>query len=175
MRTNLQSSINNKTNIALYCYRTFGNFVPLTLILPDDYDVLVKLFEKEPGSHWIIKPPNQKGGTGIEIINNIMDVPEHLSTRKRKKKCVKIKRATLDTITTTLVKDKLVSNASKKVQESGAMTKLCVQRYIINPYLINGHKFDLRLYVLITSLDPLIIYLYSDGCLLYTSPSPRDS
>lgn len=42
---------------------------------------------------------------------------------------------------------------------------MIVQRYLSKPKLINGVKFDLRLYVLISSFDPLRIYLYSKGSL----------
>ncbi len=38
-----------------------------------------------------------------------------------------------------------------------------VSEYISNPLLINGLKFDLRIYVAITSVNPLIIYVYEDG------------
>ena len=50
-----------------------------------------------------------------------------------------------------------------------------VQEYIQNPFLINGHKFDMRLYVLITSFDPLMIYLYGDGLVRFaTQPFSTD-
>lgn len=38
-----------------------------------------------------------------------------------------------------------------------------VSQYISNPLLINSFKFDVRLYVAVTSFDPLVIYLYEDG------------
>jgi tubulin polyglutamylase TTLL4 len=46
---------------------------------------------------------------------------------------------------------------------------LVVQRYIAQPYLINGSKFDLRLYVFMSSVDPLRIYLYDDGLVRFAS------
>jgi tubulin polyglutamylase TTLL6/13 len=38
-----------------------------------------------------------------------------------------------------------------------------VQRYIHKPYLIDGLKFDLRVYVLLAGVDPLRIFVYDEG------------
>ncbi|APE30196.1 hypothetical protein BOX17_04055 [Halomonas aestuarii] len=38
-----------------------------------------------------------------------------------------------------------------------------VQEYLANPHTIRGHKYVLRLYVLIASLEPLRVYLYRQG------------
>ncbi|WP_108445729.1 PqqD family peptide modification chaperone [Halomonas denitrificans] len=38
-----------------------------------------------------------------------------------------------------------------------------VQEYLANPHTIRGHKYVLRLYVLISSLAPLRVYLYRQG------------
>ena len=40
---------------------------------------------------------------------------------------------------------------------------LLVQRYISNPLLLGGFKFDMRVYAAATCLDPLRLYVFEDG------------
>ncbi len=44
-----------------------------------------------------------------------------------------------------------------------------MSRYISPPHLLDHHKYDLRLYVLITSYDPLRIYLYNNGLVRFAT------
>ncbi|KFB38415.1 AGAP004288-PA-like protein [Anopheles sinensis] len=41
--------------------------------------------------------------------------------------------------------------------------QVVVAKYISDPLCIDGHKCDIRIYVAVTSFDPLIIYIYEEG------------
>ncbi|CAG9331493.1 unnamed protein product [Blepharisma stoltei] len=44
-----------------------------------------------------------------------------------------------------------------------------ISKYIKEPHLINGFKYDLRVYVCVTCFDPLRIYLYEEGLVRFAT------
>lgn len=105
----------------------FFEIMPLTFLLPADYNAFVKTFHEiesskaEMGTHniWIMKPIGMSRGRGISMVTDA------------------------NTLT--------YSQAS------------VLQRYVDRPMCLDGYKFDLRLYILVTSFCPLEAFIYKEG------------
>jgi len=121
------------------------DFIPTTFILPADYNMFVEEYRKNPNSTWIMKPCGKSQGSGIFLINKLS-------------KLKKWSRESRTVFNPNLVKETYV-----------------ISRYIDNPLLIGGKKFDMRLYVLVTSFRPLKVYLFKLGFCRFCTVKYDDS
>lgn len=60
----------------------------------------------------------------------------------------------------------IITNRLKDIPKT---TNQVVSHYIANPLTIDGLKFDLRVYVAITSIEPLRIYMYKEGLVRFAT------
>ena len=44
-----------------------------------------------------------------------------------------------------------------------------ISEYVMKPHLIHGFKYDLRIYCLVVSYDPLVIYMYQNGLVRFAT------
>ncbi|KAG1689925.1 putative tubulin polyglutamylase TTLL9 [Nymphon striatum] len=112
------------------------DFFPTTYELPNEYHLFVEEFKRNPGTIWIMKPAAKSQGKGIFLFCKLKDITDWR-------------------------KNEFSSHDQSKEKE--VSETYVVQKYIENPYLIGGCKFDLRVYVLVTSYNPLKVWLYRDG------------
>lgn len=127
------------------------DFSPVTFVLPREYAMFVEEF-KRSGGVWIMKPIGSAQGKGIFLFSRLSEISEWRTDYKYKKGADQQKEADVEAYV--------------------------VQRYISNPYLIGGKKFDLRIYVLVTSFSPLQCWLHRSGFSRFShsrySSDPRD-
>ncbi|XP_050424661.1 polyglutamylase complex subunit TTLL1-like [Adelges cooleyi] len=129
--------LNNSTSNVTRTVGTVGQRFHLDII-PTTYilpaDYHLFLEEyRKNPSTWIMKPCGKSRGVGIFLIDKLSKLKEWSTSRKRFTR-------------TPTSKDTYI-----------------ISRYIDNPLLICGKKFDLRLYVLVTSFHPLKAYQFNYG------------
>jgi len=100
---------------------------------------------------WISKPAASSRGRGIRIMSKMSEIQQFLGQE--------YSRTSKDT--DPLPEPEISPTAL--AQQPRNRFKSVVSRYISNPLLIAGRKFDLRIYVLVTCADPLVFYVYSEG------------
>lgn len=114
------------------------DFFPATFSLPADYSLFETEFRKYPNAVWIMKPPAKAQGKGIFLFTKLSQISEWKKDFKY-----------------TTPKDR---------EAAGTMPEAYLaQRYLDNPHLVGGKKYDMRIYALVTSYSPLVVYLYRSG------------
>lgn len=113
------------------------DFFPMTFELPSEYHIFVEEFKRRAGNIWIMKPAGKAQGRGIFLFRKLKDI-------------------------TDWKKEDYFHHDEPKETKDLPETYV-VQRYIDNPYLIGGKKFDIRVYVLVMSYSPLKVWVYRSG------------
>lgn len=120
------------------------DFFPSTFELPSEYHMFVEEFKKNPGKLWIMKPIGKSQGKGIFLFKKLKDITDWR-------------------------KEDYYRSIDEKKEDKEPPEAYIVQRYLDNPYLIGGKKFDLRVYILVTSYIPLKAWLYREGFARFTN------
>lgn len=141
-------------NLLKYAQVKYGdafNFFPRSWIFSKfSQDIILKYeagreAKLDEKTLWIGKPSSSSRGRGIVLTHNLKDFTTHLDLIGRKEVDVQAEKPKAD------------------------YDLIVVQEYIKNPHLIAGYKYDLRLYVLVRSFNPLVAYIYDDGLVRFCS------
>ena len=119
------------------------DFFPQTFVLPNDF-IRFRDETKGKDSIWIAKPVAGSMGQGILFLKG-----ESEAVSWHNKNISKY-------------------NSSETPEDRMRLTYV-VQRYIPNPFLVGGRKFDIRLYALTLSFSPLIVYIFRGGFCRFSS------
>lgn len=111
-------------------------FICQSYVLPQEHAIFQEEFKRHNGAVWIMKPVGKAQGKGIFLINKMSQISNW-------KKDPRLR--------------------STKTNDDEPPEAYIVQRYIENPYLIGGKKFDIRAYVLVTSYYPLTVYIHRNA------------
>merc|ERR1719373_412946 len=120
------------------------NVCPITFVVPQEYNMFVEEFKKHSGSTWIMKPVGRSQGAGIFLVNKLSQIQQWRPATNWKPP-----------------KDGKDPDDDDGAKEGPEL--YVVQKYVDDPLLIGGKKFDMRLYVIVTSYHPLTVYMHRGG------------
>jgi tubulin polyglutamylase TTLL9 len=129
--------VNNNKITKLLNYYPFNLF---PFIFKSEYHMFVEEFKRKSGTIWIMKPAGRAQGKGIFLFTELNDI---MAWKKNESK-----------------PNEKSNDPNKEIVPAEVYI---VQRYLSNPYLIGGRKFDIRIYVLVMSFSPIKAYLYREG------------
>jgi tubulin polyglutamylase TTLL9 len=126
------------------------DFCPATFVLPNDYALFVEEFRRRSHITWIMKPIGSAQGKGIFLFKKLAEIREWRDAYKNRN--TRMQRTT-----------PTGRGADDDEEKEKKAPIYVVQRYLAKPYLVGGKKFDMRIYALVTSYQPLTCYLYRRG------------
>ncbi|KAJ3113915.1 putative tubulin polyglutamylase ttll9, partial [Physocladia obscura] len=150
------------------------DFICTSYVLPQEHALFQEEFKRNPGSVWIMKPVGKAQGKGIFLINKLSQITQwRMNINKDGKTSDKdgnnLRSNAVSLTSTTGNSNFSGSTSSGAIGESDGPEAYIVQRYIESPYLIGGKKFDLRIYVMVTSYSPLVVYIHRNGFCRFSS------
>ena len=108
-------------------------FAPTTWDYPKELDAFRRYSRANPGAVYIVKPTAGAMGRGIYLARGEQDISDSHH------------------------------HYSHENNNNRGGDHVVIQRYVSKPLLIDGFKFDLRVYALVTCVDPLTVYVYDEG------------
>lgn len=115
---------------------------------------------------FICKPPASARGQGISIVSTVEELNQLMITTANQPPQQPSSASGIGSGMTDPTTNKTTVGGNGKKPK----VHLVAQEYISNPCLLaNSAKFDLRVYVLLTSISPLRLYVYEEGLVRFAS------
>jgi tubulin polyglutamylase TTLL9 len=154
-RTRRQFARDNRPEAARY------DFFPTSFCMPSEYALFIEEFKRNPGV-WIMKPIGKSQGKGIFLFNRLSQI------QAWKQSFTEAVAAAAVAATAMPSSQSPRAPGPESGEQGPDLMTFIVQRYIEHPLLIGGRKFDLRVYALVLSYTPLVVYLYRSGFARFT-------
>jgi len=119
--------------------------LPITFELPTDFLMFAEHYRKNQGLTWIVKPANGAKGRGIFLFRRLKELKDWVSNKEWSGRGDN---------------SAMAGDGPKKEAQPEIWI---VQQYVEAPYLVAGRKFDIRIYVLVVSFQPLKVWVAREG------------